>query len=140
MLYGQAVPSLGGVLNGVLPQDAGRVSVVFTTTAAVLSPVGLYPIAATLAGNAAGNYIVAVTPASLSIAQAPTDHAIAFDRQSWRGVASHIHHACTEHHQRSVYGQCHAVGWNGNAGSGAAIGRGERDVHDQRFGAWPTSD
>ena len=72
ILYGQPIPTLSGVLGGVLPQDSGRVSAVFTTTAAALSPVGLYPIAATLAGSAAGNYTVAVTPASLSIAQAPT--------------------------------------------------------------------
>jgi sugar lactone lactonase YvrE len=72
ILYGQSVPTLSGVLSGVLAQDAGKVAAVFTTSAAALSPVGLYPIAATLTGSAAGNYKVAATPANLSIAQAPT--------------------------------------------------------------------
>jgi hypothetical protein len=72
ILYGQAVPVLSGMAAGVLPQDAGKVSAVFTTTAAVLSPVGLYPISAVLTGSAAGNYVVALTSGSLTIAQAPT--------------------------------------------------------------------
>jgi sugar lactone lactonase YvrE len=76
ILYGQAIPTLSGALTGVLAQDAGKVSAVFTSTAAVLSPAGLYPISALLTGSAAGNYTVAVTAATtganLSITQAPT--------------------------------------------------------------------
>jgi hypothetical protein len=76
ILYGQAIPPLSGTLTGVLAQDAGKVSAVFTSTAAALSPAGLYPISAMLTGSAAGNYMVAVTAATtganLSIAQAPT--------------------------------------------------------------------
>jgi hypothetical protein len=76
ILYGQAIPPLSGTLTGVLAQDAGKVSAVFTSTAAALSPAGLYPISAMLTGSAAGNYTVAVTAATtganLSIAQAPT--------------------------------------------------------------------
>jgi sugar lactone lactonase YvrE len=73
ILYGQAIPPLSGTLTGVLAQDAGKVAAVFTSSATALSPVGSYPIAATLTGSAAGNYTVAVTPAAnLSIAQAPT--------------------------------------------------------------------
>jgi sugar lactone lactonase YvrE len=76
ILYGQAIPPLSGTLTGVLAQDAGKVSAVFTSTAAALSPAGLYPISAMLTGSAAGNYTVAVTAsttgANLSIAQAPT--------------------------------------------------------------------
>jgi sugar lactone lactonase YvrE len=73
ILYGQAVPSFGGTLSGVLLQDAGKVDVVFTTAAAALSPAGLYPIAATLTGSAAGNYTVSASPpVNLSIAQAPS--------------------------------------------------------------------
>jgi sugar lactone lactonase YvrE len=72
ILYGQAIPVLTGVLTGVLPQDAGKVSAAFNTNAVSLSPVGLYPIAAALSGSAAGNYTVALTPASLTITQAPT--------------------------------------------------------------------
>jgi hypothetical protein len=70
IVYGQPVPVLGGVLSGVLPQDAGMVAAVFTTSAGALSPVGIYPITATLTGSAAGNYAIAVTPADLNIAKA----------------------------------------------------------------------
>ena len=71
IVYGQPVPVLGGVLSGVLPQDAGMVAAVFSTSAGALSPAGIYPITATLTGSAAGNYAVAVTPASrLNIAKA----------------------------------------------------------------------
>ena len=72
ILYGQPIPILTGVLSGLLPQDAGKVAAAFTTSAGLLSPVGLYPITAALTGSAAGNYTVALPPASLSIAQAPT--------------------------------------------------------------------
>ena len=72
ILYGQPVPSLTGVLSGVLPQDAGKVAAAFTTSAGPLSPVGAYPIAAALTGSAAENYTVSLTPASLTITQAPT--------------------------------------------------------------------
>lgn len=72
ILYGQAVPVLSGTLSGVLPQDATKISVIFTTSAAALSPVRLYPITAILSGSSAGNYSVAVAAANLTIAQAPT--------------------------------------------------------------------
>lgn len=72
ILYGQPVPSLTGVLSGVLPQDVGKVAAAFTTSAGPLSPVGAYPIAPTLTGSAAGNYTAAIAPASLTITQAPT--------------------------------------------------------------------
>ena len=71
ILYGQAIPALSGTLNGVLAQDAGKVAAVYSTSATSLSPAGVYPIAATLTGSAAGNYSVSVTPAAaVSIAQA----------------------------------------------------------------------
>jgi hypothetical protein len=72
-LYGQPIPTLTGMLSGLLAQDAGKVAPVFTSSAVTLSPVGLYPIAAALAGSAAGNYTVSAMPiVNLSIAQAPT--------------------------------------------------------------------
>ncbi len=72
-LYGQPIPALSGTLAGVLARDSGKVAAVFSTAATASSPVGQYPIAATLAGSAAGNYSVSVAPAaSLTIAQAPT--------------------------------------------------------------------
>ena len=73
ILYGQAIPALNGTLTGVLARDAGKVAAIYSTSATSLSPVGVYPIAATLTGSAGGNYSVSVTPAtSLSIAQAPS--------------------------------------------------------------------
>lgn len=74
MLYGQAMPALTGSLSGVLPQDAGNVAAMFRTTASALSPVGNYPITASLSGAAAGNYTLNLGPASgeLTIAQAPS--------------------------------------------------------------------
>jgi sugar lactone lactonase YvrE len=73
ILYGQVVPALSGTLTGVLAQDAGKVAASYSTSAASLSPVGVYPIAATLTGSAAGNYSVNVMPAaSVTIAQAPS--------------------------------------------------------------------
>jgi sugar lactone lactonase YvrE len=72
ILYGQAVPTLSGGLSGVLAQDAGKLTAVFTTSAAALSPAGAYPIAVTLTGSAAGNYRVASVSGSVTIAKAPT--------------------------------------------------------------------
>ncbi|HEY4380427.1 MAG TPA: Ig-like domain repeat protein [Acidobacteriaceae bacterium] len=72
MLYGEAIPALSGGLSGVLAQDAGKVTASFSTGAGMLAPVGTYPITAALTGSAAGNYTVSVTPANLTIAQAPT--------------------------------------------------------------------
>jgi sugar lactone lactonase YvrE len=72
MLYGQAAPVLSGAVSGVLAQDVGKVSAGFSVAAGALSPVGAYPIAATLTGSAAGNYALTTTPANFTIAQAPT--------------------------------------------------------------------
>lgn len=72
ILYGQTVPAIGGTLSGVLAQDAGKVTAVFVSSAAALSPVGVYPIAATLSGSAAGNYTLSAVQGSVTIAQAPT--------------------------------------------------------------------
>jgi sugar lactone lactonase YvrE len=83
ILYGQPIPTLTGTLSGVLPQDAGKVSAVFTTSAAAMSPAGSYPIAAMLTGSAAGNYSVSTaSTASLSIAQAPTQTSLSTSTSS----------------------------------------------------------
>ena len=65
--YGQSIPALTGSLVGVLPQDSGDVSAVFTTTAEALSPPGEYPISAALAGSASGNYTLTISPDSGSL-------------------------------------------------------------------------
>jgi hypothetical protein len=75
ILYGQALPTFNGTLTGVLTQDAGKVAADYISTAAALSPVGLYPITATtLTGTAAGDYTLAnsTTVVDLSITQTPT--------------------------------------------------------------------
>jgi hypothetical protein len=60
--YGQPIPLLTGSVTGVPPQ--GGVVVTFTTTATVLSPVGGYPIAATLSGPSSGSYTVSMSSTS----------------------------------------------------------------------------
>jgi hypothetical protein len=85
ILYGQALPTFSGTLTGVLAQDAGKVAASYISTAAALSPVGLYPITATaLTGTAAGNYTLANNTAgvNLSITQAPTQTGLATSTSS----------------------------------------------------------
>jgi hypothetical protein len=59
-------------VTGVLAQDATNVVGTFTTTATSTSPVGTYPIIATLNGSAAGNYTVTMSPTFLTVSPAPT--------------------------------------------------------------------
>ena len=70
--YGAAVPALTGSLSGVLPQDVGKVTAVFGTSAGALSQPGEYAIGATLTGPSSMMYRVVMSPASglLRIAQA----------------------------------------------------------------------
>ena len=84
ILYGEAVPALTGTLSGVLPQDAGAVTLALTTGARALSPVTAYPIAASLVGVAAGNYVLSATPATVTISKAPTVSTLS-------GVAMTVH-------------------------------------------------
>lgn len=72
ILYGQAVPALTGTITGVLPQDTGALTLTLNSAAAMLSPVGTYPVAASLTGAAAGNYALTAMPASVTIGRAPT--------------------------------------------------------------------
>jgi hypothetical protein len=69
--YGAAIPTLTGTLSGVLAQDSGTVAAVFTTAAQTLSPVGSYPITASLTGAASPNYTVALSPTSGSLRIVP---------------------------------------------------------------------
>ncbi len=71
-LYGQPIPVINGTVTGILPQDAANITTIFTTTATSTSPVGTYPITATLRGPAAGNYIVTMAPVALTINPAST--------------------------------------------------------------------
>ncbi len=64
MAYGGQMPVLTGTLSGVQAADVGQVTAVFTSAAGALSPVGSYPIVATLTGPAAGRYSVEMSAAS----------------------------------------------------------------------------
>ena len=71
-IYGHPMPAFAGSLTGVLPQDAGNVSVSFSTTASTLSSAGTYPITASLGGSAAGNYTLAALTSTITIEPAST--------------------------------------------------------------------
>ena len=77
MVYGAAVPALSGSLIGVLAQDAGRVVAAFSTAATSTTPAGTYPIAVTLTGVAAGNYVLQPVSAKFVIAQANSSVSLA---------------------------------------------------------------
>ncbi len=68
--YGAPNPTLTGTITGVIPGDAVQVS--YSTVATVISPVGNYPIVATLTstgGTSLSNYIVTNNPGTLTITQ-----------------------------------------------------------------------
>lgn len=69
--YGEAIPSINGTLGGVLARDQSNISVSFSTNLPVHPSVGTYPVAVALAGPAAGNYTLAVSPL-LTITRAST--------------------------------------------------------------------
>ena len=54
--YGQANPSFTGTASGALNGDTFTIT--YSTTATVTSPVGTYPISATVSGPSSGNYLV----------------------------------------------------------------------------------
>lgn len=74
LLYGQAIPVLSGTLSGVLAQDSGNVTAMFSTAATPTSAPGTYPVTVTLSGSAAGNYMVTLGAASgsVTITKAPS--------------------------------------------------------------------
>jgi sugar lactone lactonase YvrE len=67
LTYGQPLPPIAGTLTGVLPRDTANLTATFATAASTLSPVGSYPITATISGPAAGNYTLSATTASVTI-------------------------------------------------------------------------
>ncbi len=72
LLYGQPVPVLTGSLSGLLAQDAQAVALVLATTATPLARPAMYPVTATISGNAAGNYALTAMPATVTINKAPS--------------------------------------------------------------------
>lgn len=67
--YGQTIPQIVGTLTGILARDQANVSATFSTGATTFSSPGSYPVAVSLAGAAARNYVLASTP-SLTITKA----------------------------------------------------------------------
>jgi hypothetical protein len=68
--YGAPNPALSYRTSGTL-YNGDVLAVNEQTTATVSSPVGVYPITATIGGPAAGNYTVALTNASMQVLKAP---------------------------------------------------------------------
>ena len=69
--YGTPNPTFTGSIAGALNGDTFTVT--YSTTATILSPVGAYPITATLSGAAAANYSnVTVNPGTLTITPSTT--------------------------------------------------------------------
>jgi sugar lactone lactonase YvrE len=85
--YGIANPTFTGSVTGALNGDTFTIA--YATTATILSPVGAYPITATLSGAAAANYNnVTVNPGTLTITQAITPLAITVNNTSRPYAAS----------------------------------------------------
>ena len=68
--YQAANPTFTGTFTGVVNNDS--IGVTYSTTATQTSPLGSYPITATVTGSAASNYNVTVTPGTLTITKAGT--------------------------------------------------------------------
>lgn len=62
--YGESFPPFSGSVNGILPQDASSIAVVYSTSATPVSGVGTYAIDAKLTGAAGANYSLSKDPAS----------------------------------------------------------------------------
>ncbi|HUD22455.1 MAG TPA: MBG domain-containing protein [Acidobacteriaceae bacterium] len=63
--YGVVNPTFTGTVSGLLNGDT--VTVTYSSTATQFSPVGTYPITATVSGAAAANYVVTVIPGTLTV-------------------------------------------------------------------------
>jgi hypothetical protein len=72
ILYGQPVPLLTGALSGVLPQDAGLVTLSLSSLATPTTAPGSYPITASVSGSQAANYTLSQSAAAVLIAKAPS--------------------------------------------------------------------
>jgi hypothetical protein len=75
--YGQANPAFSSTtavtLNGVTKPgllNGDAISISYSTSATITSPVGTYPINATVSGQAAGNYSITVIPGTLTVTKA----------------------------------------------------------------------
>jgi hypothetical protein len=66
--YGTSNPAFRSTITGLLNGD--KVTVTYRTTASVTSPVGVYPITATVSGPAATNYAIQLMDSELTITKA----------------------------------------------------------------------
>lgn len=71
--YGSSNPAFTGTVTGLVNGDTlgSAVIVTYSTTAVASSPVGQYPVTATVAGLAGGNYSPSVAQATLTVNRAP---------------------------------------------------------------------
>jgi sugar lactone lactonase YvrE len=67
--YGTANPAFSNTIAGAVNGDTFTVT--YSTSATPTSPVGAYPITATITGTNLGNYILAVVPGTLTITPVP---------------------------------------------------------------------
>ena len=65
--YGQPNPPFSGSVSGMINADSLMIS--YSTTATINSPVGTYPITATVSGSAASNYSITIIPGVLTVTQ-----------------------------------------------------------------------
>ena len=68
-VYGSPNPTFSATIVGAVNGDV--LTATFSTTATTGSPVGSYPVTATLTGTNAGNYTATVAPGTLTITPAP---------------------------------------------------------------------
>jgi sugar lactone lactonase YvrE len=72
------LPQLAGQLTGVLPADAGNVTLSLSTTPAYSNvlPAGVYNISGSISGTAAGNYQLTSTTGTVTVTPAPVTIAL----------------------------------------------------------------
>ena len=84
--YGAAAPTVTGTMSGVLPQDDGRVQVVFATSAVAGSAVGMYPIAVSLTGSASANYSVSLASGVVHVVPAASTTTTSAPAEAYSGL------------------------------------------------------
>ncbi|HET9837172.1 MAG TPA: MBG domain-containing protein [Candidatus Angelobacter sp.] len=84
-LFGTPNPPLTGIITGI--KNADPITATYSTTAIATSPVGSYPIAATLVDPAGklGNYTVTSTGGTLTVNAAPTSNFLFVNNQAAAG-------------------------------------------------------
>jgi sugar lactone lactonase YvrE len=83
--YGSVDPAFTGTITGLVNGDTigGTLAVNYSSTDTTSSPVGTYPIQATLSGSALASYKVTITPGVLTITQAPLTFTLSSTSRSY---------------------------------------------------------